>query len=163
MWSADTGEHLLYFTKAHAHDVTTLAFSPDGSLLASGSHDNTIRLWEVATGEQLALLTGHTNALSISQSAAISTISFSPNHTSPDFDTFADWDLASSSYDGTILLWDLAPYFAQTPWDVNADGIVNILDLTLVASRFGQDSPDLNGDGIVNILDLTIIAEHIEE
>ena len=42
---------------------------------------------------------------------------------------------------------------AQTPWDVNADGVVNILDLTFVASRFGESSPDLNGDGIVNILD----------
>ena len=163
LWRADTGEHLLDFTRAHAHDVTTLAFSSDGNLLASGSYDNTIRLWEAATGKQLALLTGHTNSLSITGSAAISTVSFSPNQTSANFKTDAGWNLASASYDGTILLWDLAPFLTKMPWDVNNDGIVNILDLTFVASRFGEDSPDLNGDGIVNILDLTLAAQHIGE
>ncbi|MCG9127609.1 hypothetical protein JT359_08430 [Candidatus Poribacteria bacterium] len=51
--------------------------------------------------------------------------------------------------------------------DVNADGIVNILDLTLVAKHFGETptedqhpSPDINGDDIVNILDLTLVASH---
>ena len=140
-----------------------MAFSQDGSLLASGSYDNTIRLWEAATGEQLALLTGHTNSLSITGAAAISTVSFSPNQTSANFNTTAGWTLASASHDGTILLWNLAPSLAQTPWDVNADGIINILDLTFIASRFGQKTPDLNGDGIVNILDLVLIAQFLRE
>ena len=42
--------------------------------------------------------------------------------------------------------------------DVNADGVVNVLDMVLVANAFGEKSPDLNGDGIVNILDLVIVA-----
>jgi hypothetical protein len=44
--------------------------------------------------------------------------------------------------------------------DVNGDGEVDILDLTLVASRYDSSDPtaDLNGDGTVNILDLAIIA-----
>ncbi|MCE2415467.1 hypothetical protein J4G07_15870, partial [Candidatus Poribacteria bacterium] len=49
--------------------------------------------------------------------------------------------------------------------DVNADGVINILDLTLVAANFGTTptadqtpNPDVNSDGIVNILDLTLIA-----
>ena len=48
------------------------------------------------------------------------------------------------------------------PYDVNADGVINILDLTFVASRFGEASPeaDVNGDGIVNILDLVRVAQH---
>jgi hypothetical protein len=52
--------------------------------------------------------------------------------------------------------------------DVNADGVINILDLTLVAANFGATpagdqapNPDVNGDGTVNILDLTLIARHI--
>ena len=52
--------------------------------------------------------------------------------------------------------------------DVNADGVINILDLTLVAAHFGTTStadqtpnPDVNGDGTVNILDLTLVASHL--
>lgn len=46
------------------------------------------------------------------------------------------------------------------PHDVNADGVVNILDLTFVAARFGEmdAEADVTGDGIVNILDLVRIA-----
>ena len=51
--------------------------------------------------------------------------------------------------------------------DVNADGVVNILDLTLVAAQFGTTpavdqtlNPDVNADGTVNILDLTLVASH---
>ena len=52
--------------------------------------------------------------------------------------------------------------------DVNADGVINILDLTLIASQFGAiptadqtSNPDVNGDGTVNILDLTLVARHL--
>ena len=55
----------------------------------------------------------------------------------------------------------------KTPWDVNSDGRVNILDLTFVASHFGEENPppeaDVNGDGKVNILDLTLVASHFGE
>ena len=51
--------------------------------------------------------------------------------------------------------------------DVNVDGAVNILDLTLIATNFGMTptadqtlNPDINGDGTVNILDLTLVASH---
>jgi len=54
--------------------------------------------------------------------------------------------------------------------DVNADGKINILDLTLIAAHFGETStadqtpnPDVNGDGTVNILDLTIVARYLGE
>ena len=52
------------------------------------------------------------------------------------------------------------------PWDVNKDGAVNILDLTLVATRFGQTGSvpaDVNGDNVVNVLDLTLVASHFGE
>ncbi len=51
-------------------------------------------------------------------------------------------------------------------WDVNKDGVVNILDLTLVASQFGETGDidaDVNRDGVVNILDLTLVASHFGE
>ncbi len=49
-----------------------------------------------------------------------------------------------------------------SPYDVNADGVVNTLDLTFVAARLGEMDPeaDVTGDGIVNILDLVSIAQN---
>ena len=51
--------------------------------------------------------------------------------------------------------------------DINADGVINVLDLTLIAAHFGTTptadqalNPDVNGDGVVNILDLTFVASH---
>ena len=48
------------------------------------------------------------------------------------------------------------------PYDVNEDGVVNILDLTFVAARLGQNDPkaDVNGDDTVNILDLVLVAQN---
>ena len=48
----------------------------------------------------------------------------------------------------------------NNPADVNGDGVVNILDLTIIARGFGTDSleGDVNGDGVVNVLDLVFVA-----
>ena len=49
----------LVLQTGHAMGVDAMAFSPDGKWLASGSVDNTVRLWEVATGREVRALTGH--------------------------------------------------------------------------------------------------------
>ena len=48
----------------------------------------------------------------------------------------------------------------KNPADVNGDGVVNILDLTLVAQGFGSNGleADVNGDGVVNVFDLVFVA-----
>ena len=58
--------------------------------------------------------------------------------------------------DGEIYLRIKPP----NPADVNGDGVVNILDLTIVAQALGTDSKkgDVNGDGLVNIVDLVFVA-----
>ena len=45
--------------KGHKEDVSTLAFSPDGKMLLSGSEDGTIRAWDTTTGQQLYTCPGH--------------------------------------------------------------------------------------------------------
>lgn len=56
---------------------------------------------------------------------------------------------------------------ARSASDVNADGFVNILDLTFIASHLGATpaedqipNPDINRDGIVSILDLVLVASY---
>ena len=68
----------------------SVAFSPDGKTLASGSEDETIKLWDVATGKEQATLKGHTHA--------VCSVAFSPDGKT----------LASGSGDKTIKLWDVA-------------------------------------------------------
>ncbi len=69
--------------------VRCVGFSPDGTTLASGGDDKTIRLWDVASGKQRASLTGHTDW--------VWSVAYSP-----DGET-----LASVSKDTTIKFWDV--------------------------------------------------------
>src|SRR5216683_129491 len=73
----------------HGGDVLAVAFAPDGRLLASGSSDQTIRLWDPVTGEERKLLRGHTGA--------VRTLAFAAHHSQL---------LASGSTDGTVRIWD---------------------------------------------------------
>ena len=83
-------DHTRYVTFiGHASSVSSVVFSPDGQTLASGSYDNTIRLWNVQTGTHLRTLMGHTDR--------IYSVVFSPDGRT----------LASSSYDNTIRLWNV--------------------------------------------------------
>ena len=56
------------------------------------------------------------------------------------------------------------------PWDVNADGVVNIFDLSIVVRSIGQpistDSdiyPDVNGDGVIDLNDTMLVSAHFGE
>ena len=49
-----TGKPIMGPTKGHTGNVYSLAFSPDGTWIASGSYDGTIRIWDTATGNQIS-------------------------------------------------------------------------------------------------------------
>ena len=55
------------------------------------------------------------------------------------------------------------PIIVEKSYDVNGDGEVNILDLTLVSQNFGEDNPqaDANEDGTVDIFDLIAVAQDL--
>jgi len=60
LWGVQTGRLLRALT-GHAYVVTSVAFSPDGRVLASGSYDRTVRLWDAATDAEVRALRGHTD------------------------------------------------------------------------------------------------------
>jgi WD40 repeat protein/subtilase family serine protease len=62
---------IVWMRGGHAGEVTSVAFSPDGSLIASGSDDRTIKLWRVSDGALVRTLTGHTGG--------VTSVAFSPD------------------------------------------------------------------------------------
>jgi len=72
----------------HTGAVSSIAFSADGSLLASGSADKTVRLWDAGGGQAIHVLKGH--------AAAVTAVAVSPD----------GGIVASASLDRTVKLWD---------------------------------------------------------
>uniref|UniRef100_A0A4W2I8I4 Notchless protein homolog 1 n=1 Tax=Bos indicus x Bos taurus TaxID=30522 RepID=A0A4W2I8I4_BOBOX len=80
--------------EGHSEAVISVAFSPTGKYLASGSGDTTILLWDPSTGKQVGrALTGH--------SKWITALSWEPLHANPKCRY-----VASSSKDGSVRVWD---------------------------------------------------------
>jgi WD40 repeat protein len=74
--------------KGHTGLVFTVAFSPKGDVLATGSFDNTVKLWDFKSGKEKLTLKGHT--------APVYSVAFSPDGTM----------IASASQDKTIRVWN---------------------------------------------------------
>src|SRR5436190_13967033 len=53
----------LFLLEGHSEDVKSVAFSADGQILASGSTDNSLKLWDPKTGKEKATLKGHESEL----------------------------------------------------------------------------------------------------
>jgi WD40 repeat protein len=79
----------------HTKQVNAVAFSPDGNLLASGSNDQTARLWRVRDGKQLDRLTGQTDA--------VNGVAFSPDGSLLASGSGGYWIAG----DSTVRLWRL--------------------------------------------------------
>ncbi|HSL29219.1 MAG TPA: WD40 repeat domain-containing protein, partial [Anaerolineales bacterium] len=80
---------LLRTLSGHQQDVISVTFSLDGTYLATGSVDTTVRIWDVSSGDLLRVLEGH--------AAEVGGLAFSPDRKL----------LLSSSEDGVLIIWEV--------------------------------------------------------
>lgn len=129
-WDAQVGKRRSN-VKAHVATVLSVAFSPDGATLASGSEDRSLRLWDVATGNELRRVSGAASVLSvrfspdgawlasagadrvvtIREAQSLKAVATLEGHEEPICAVRFSPDgaiLASASEDGSVRLWDVA-------------------------------------------------------
>ncbi|MXZ01341.1 hypothetical protein F4Y93_12125 [Candidatus Poribacteria bacterium] len=130
-----------------------------------GSIDNT-------AGEITKISAARTSGGGVTGTGTLLSVTFMPKTTGETRITLSNFFAGSSS--GETISSD-APEIvitikerAHPTWDVNTDGITNVLDLILVAQHLGEDASanpqsDVNGDGTINVLDLIVVAQHLGE
>jgi hypothetical protein len=114
----------------HEDTVNSLAFSPDGRLLATADEDKNIRLWDTGGGQKIQTLARHRDA--------VTAVAFSPD---------GHW-LASGSVDKTIFIWDVPKGDRPRRWDAKQP--VSLLAFSPDGSRLASGGGD---DGKVTVWD----------
>ncbi|KAJ5690340.1 hypothetical protein N7462_004732 [Penicillium macrosclerotiorum] len=99
-WSAE-----LQTLESHSGSVNSVAFSPNGQLIASASTDRTVKLWEITTGTLLQTLKGHT--------LSVNSVAFSPNGRL----------IASASWDDKVKLWEVTTGALQRTFRGHSDSV----------------------------------------
>ncbi|KAH8822112.1 mycorrhiza-induced NACHT/WD-repeat protein [Flagelloscypha sp. PMI_526] len=87
IWDAESGKQVGKFD-GHEDSVLSVAVSPDGKHVVSGSSDNTVRIWDAESGEQVGQLDGHGDS--------VSSVAFSPDGKR----------VFSGSHDKSVRIWD---------------------------------------------------------
>ena len=115
----------------HGGGVYSVTFAPGGALLASGSRDGTIKLWDLATSTDRATLEGHTDG--------VASVAFSPGGST----------VASGSWDGTVKLWDVAAGTNTDTFEGHTDGVASV-----AFSPGGSTVASGSWDGTVKLWDV---------
>jgi WD40 repeat protein/transcriptional regulator with XRE-family HTH domain len=130
MLAAAAGRPGMAVLTSHGGAVDSAAFSHDGTTLATGNADGTVRLWDAATHRQITTLTG--------PAGAIDSVAFSHDGTT----------LATGNADGTVRLWDAATHRQITTLTRSLGQVTS-----LGSSRYGTILAVGGADGTVQLWD----------
>lgn len=119
LWDVISGSPLVSFEpqtnnegaliSGHANSVTSVAFSPDGSRVLTGSDDRTAKLWSAASGAELLTISGHSDR--------VASVAFSPDGAT----------IATGSADASARTWDAASGAALDVFQPCASTIASVM------------------------------------
>ena len=135
LWDAATGEHKETLTEQHTNSVFTVAYSPNGASFVSGSKDDKILLWDTATYQLKASLTGYPDAIAFSPDSSI---------------------LAIAGRDKKIKLWDAVSGEHQLTLTEHTDEVYS-----LVFNPDGRTFAGIGGDSTIRLWD-AVTGEHLQ-
>ena len=119
--------------------VWSVAFSPDGQRLASASCDQTVKIWDSATGKELFALKGH--------AGSVRSVAFSPD----------GQRLASASHDQTVRIWDSATGKELFALKGHAGPVFGV-----AFSPDGQRLASANEDGSIHLWETTSVSREVQ-
>jgi hypothetical protein len=137
IWNLTTGDILQNLT-GHISSIWSLEFNHDGSYLASASSDSTVRIWDYSSSSSKYNLTGHTDS--------VRAVTFLPDN-----------QLASGSYDESILLWNISTGNLISIISNNSE---NILSLTV--NPEGTNLVSGSQDNLIDFWNISSIGDKIK-
>jgi WD40 repeat protein len=127
LWDVTAGKNIATFDGGN-----TVAFSPDGKVLATDDGDQAVKLWNVKSGLAIATLDGHSDP--------VNSVAFSPDGKT----------LASGSDDGTVKLWDVTASKCVATLEGQSKPIFSV-----AFSPMGTTLASLSEDGTVRLWNVT--------
>eukprot|EP01042_Synura_sphagnicola_P000470 gene470-498_t len=122
--------------------LTSIRFSPKGDLLATGSLNETVRLWSTSTLAEVAAFRGHTERVT-----SLCWSQLASNGSDPSGELNAHPLLASTSADGTCILWNVSRYSSKLsttePWDSVKEGCSALDEMDVDGSQGNITYPEL--------------------